>query len=111
MMMHMVMSGTSEQSSECDVSTLCTSPAKGMHPGHTVNILHSGCLHAHAASTASQVFHTNHCNGLMLMAPTGKSRSGSSLWPNVEKTGAAQTLALSHTVWSIMLKSIAVSWN
>jgi hypothetical protein len=25
---------------ECDVSTLCTTPAKGMHPGHTVNIIH-----------------------------------------------------------------------
>jgi hypothetical protein len=23
------------------VSTLCTTPAKGMHPGHTVNIIHS----------------------------------------------------------------------
>jgi hypothetical protein len=29
------------RSPECDVSTLCTTPAKGMHPGHTVNIIHS----------------------------------------------------------------------
>jgi hypothetical protein len=41
------------------VSTLCTTPAKGMHPGHTVNIIHScsgdGYSHWELAQQGSHV--------------------------------------------------------
>jgi hypothetical protein len=37
---YLVMSSTGDHL-KCDVSTLCTTPAKGMHPGHTVNIIYS----------------------------------------------------------------------